>query len=194
MRKHSLVAYLLFALVVAGCDTGTLVDPGNQAAEVAGKAATMVPVKGSATFAADMTVVPPVLDCGSGQVFFRRFTGEGVFSHLGLMTIVIESSECWLDFGDGTLNVKGSWAQRAANGDMLYGTWGGKMYEADPAGGPNPWVFYAHDSDHPLEYTGGTGRFLGVTGFAEGGGTFDATSLSGSYRLEGVISSVGSLK
>ena len=36
----------------------------------------MVPFKGDAIFAADLTLVPPVNDCGFGEQFFRRFSGE----------------------------------------------------------------------------------------------------------------------
>jgi hypothetical protein len=186
----------MFALFVTGCDVGAPVDPGNATASdvAANKTPKMVPIKGKATFVADLTVVPPVVECGFGQTFFRRLNAEGVLSHLGSMTNVIEIDECWINLDDFTLGAKGTYNQTAANGDQLRGRWGGKMYGDDPDGGPNLWDFYAYDADHPLEYTGGTGRFEGAYGYGEGGGTFDRTTLEGTYWVDGMLSSVGSLK
>jgi hypothetical protein len=189
------MACVLFALVVVGCDVGPLadLDPGN-ATVMADKAPKLVPVKGKAIFRADLTAVPPVLDCGYGEVFFHRFDAEGVLSHVGSVANVIDIDECWINLGDGTLGVKGRFTITAANGDQLLGDWAGKMYGPNPDGGPNLWDFYAYDAAHPVQYTGGTGRFDGASGFAAGGGTFDRTTQTGTYRLDGLISSVGSLK
>jgi hypothetical protein len=45
-----------------------------------------------------------------------------------------------------------------------------------------------------LQHTGGTGRFNRAYGFAAGGGTVNQITPSGTYGLEGMLSSVGSLK
>ena len=187
---------ICFLLVLAfGCnDAGLLVTPDDNGGTSLAKhdEAKMVPLKGTATFATDLTAVPPVLDCGYGEDFTRRFTGEGNYSHLGSMTIVIESDECFVNLDDMTLGVIGRMTITAANGDQLQGTWGGKMYAPNPDGGVL-WDFYAYTGVHPVEITGGTGRFEGASGYVGGGGTFDYGTLTGTYWIDGMLSSVGSL-
>jgi hypothetical protein len=189
---------MCFLLILAfGCnDAELLVAPDEDGGTSLAKhhEPKMVPFKGDATFAADLTVVPPVNDCGFGEQFFRRFNGEGNYSHLGFMTIVIESDECWINPDDFTLGTKGPMTITAANGDQLYGNWAGKMYGPNPDGGPNLWDFYAYTGLHPVEITGGTGRFEEAHGYVAGGGTFDRTTLTGTYWIDGMLSSVGSLK
>ncbi len=195
MKTYLLMTCVVLALVVAGCDSGTLVDPGSSTAgvTVAGKAPMMVPIKADATFAADLTVVPPVIDCGYGQAFPARFNAEGIYSHLGSTTIVIEGDACWVN-ADFSVGVRGHVTLVAANGDELWGVWGLKSPGPPPGETLSNWDFYPYAGDYPLEFTGGTGRFEGAYGFAAGGGTYDRATLTGTYWFEGMVSSVGSLK
>jgi hypothetical protein len=196
MRTHSLLTCLLFALVVAGCDVGTLVDPGDSTApaEVAGKAPKMVPIKASAAFVADLTADPLVLDCGYGEVFFHAFLAEGIHAHLGRSTGRMVTDDCWVNLGDLSLGVKGTVTLTAANGDELWAVWGLKSPARPPGETLAEWDFYAYAASDPIQFTGGTGRFEGAYGSASGGGTFDRATLMGTYRFDGELSSVGSLK
>jgi hypothetical protein len=196
MQTHSLLTWLLSALIVAGCDVGTMVEPGDSAAtaEVTGKAPKMVPMKGRATFVADLTADPVVLDCGYGEVFFHRFNAEGINSHLGQSIATMVTDDCWVNLSDLSLGVKGRVTFTADNGDELWGVWGLKSPGLPPGETLAVWDFYAYAASDPIQFTGGTGRFEGAYGFASGGGTFDRATLLGTYWFEGVISSVGSLK
>ncbi len=196
MKTHSLVTCLLSVLVVAGCDVGALVDPGNStaASEVAGKAPKMVPTKGSATFVADLTADPVVLDCGYGEVFFHAFTGEGLFSHLGASTIAMVADTCWVNLGDLSEGVRGTVIITAANGDELWAVAGLKSPGPPPGETLAAWDFYPYAASDPIQFTGGTGRFEEAYGFASGSGTFDRATRMGTFWFDGVLSSVGSLK
>jgi len=190
------VLFCFLLLLALGCnDTELLVTPDDNGGTSLAKhhEAKMVPFKGDATFAPDLTLVPPVLDCGYGEVFFRRFTGEGIFSHLGVTTFIGESDACWVN-ADLTLGVSGHSTLVAANGDELLGVWGLKTPGPPPGGTVSNWEFYPYAGDYPVEFTGGTGRFEGASGYAGGAGTFDYGTMSATYWMDGIISSVGSLK
>ncbi len=190
------VLVCLLVVLAFGCnDSELLVTPHDNGATSLAKhhEAMMVPIKGDATFTPDLTLVPPVLDCGHGEVFFRRFTGEGVFSHLGATTFVGVSDDCWVN-PDFTLGVTGRSTLTAANGDELWGVWGLKTPGPPPGGTVSNWEFYPYAGDYPVEFTGGTGRFDDASGYTAGAGTFDYGTMTATYWMDGMISSVGSLK
>ena len=190
---------MCFFLVLAfGCsDAELLVTPDDNGETSLAKhhEAKMVPIKGDATFAADLTV--PILFCLDvdtgevGDVFFGRFTGEAIYSHLGATTFVGVSDDCWVD--DETLGVTGRATFTAANGDELWAIWG-LTGQAGINEGVAEWSFYEYAGDYPVEFTGGTGRFEGAYGHIGGAGTFDYSDLTGTWWSDGVISSVGSVK
>jgi hypothetical protein len=199
--KFTTIVSVFAGLLLVGCVDNPLSDltPADDSAtlqeQALAKAPQMVPIKGDATFAADMTV--PILLCLDvdtgevGDVFFGRFTGEAIYSHLGATTFVGVSDDCWVD--SGTLAVTGRGTLTAANGDELWILWG-LTGQAGINEGVAEWSFYEYAGDYPVEFTGGTGRFEGAYGHIGGAGTFDYSDLTGTWWSEGVISSVGSTK
>jgi hypothetical protein len=188
----------LLLVLAFGCnDAELLVTPDDNGATSLAKhhEAKMVPIEGDATFAADLTV--PILLCLDvdtgevGDVFFGRFTGEGIYAHLGAITFVGVSDDCWVD-GE-TLGVTGRATFTAANGHELWTIWG-LTGQAGINEGVAEWSFYEYAGDYPVEFTGGTGRFEGASGHLRGAGTFDYSDLTGTWWSDGVISSVGSTK
>ena len=76
----------------------------------------------------------------------------------------------------------------AANGDEIYGTFGGYL---TPTGTPG-----VYDNHETADATGGTGRFTGATGHWESGGQIDFTTEPISFVTpsQGWISTVGSTR
>ena len=119
--------------------------------------------------------LPPCTIHGHAIVF-------GNATHLGVYT------------GTGELATKtsairtfiGSFHWFAANGDEIYGTFGGYL---TPTGTPG-----VYDNHETADATGGTGRFTGATGHWESGGQVDFTTEPISFVTpsQGWISTVGS--
>jgi hypothetical protein len=179
--------FLLFALVLAGsaglaCDGAAPTAPGGAAAQYARMSApTFVPIKGEAELAVDPTggLLPcyvPGTDIVA-TMFPARFTSEGQFSHLGRTTSVIQLLACTAN-ADGTVSGPGTAVHTAANGDALYAEWTGT---------------FAQDGSSALTiaFTGGTGRFMKVTGEGTGGGLSDPATFAGTWWFEGMISRIG---
>jgi hypothetical protein len=114
--------------------------------------------------------------CGAGGIVID-VTGSGNATELGKYTA--HYRECLLP-ATGTVTA-GSFTLTAANGDMVYGTYGG---QAAPTGDPTVIAF-----DDPGVITGGTGRFQGAGGTVTQSG--HANMASGAYEgiLTGNVSS-----
>lgn len=146
-----------------------------------------MPIEGLFTFLPDLA--GGLVDCGGGFVFPHLYRAKGDISHLGHTNVLITLDECWLEAEPVPHLVGvGTGEYTAANGDQLYGEYVMPTY-LDPEGGP----VATYDLD-PIEYVGGTGRFDGVTGHAVGGGTMSIVTGAGSYWIQGMLASVGSLK
>jgi hypothetical protein len=137
-------------------------------------AADQVPFKASET--GTFQLVGP---CGTGGVVVD-VTGTGYSTQLGNYSA--HYSECLLP-ATGTVT-DGSFALTAANGDMVFGTYGGQAFPTD-----DPTVLTFED---PGVITGGTGRFAGASGVVTQSGL--ANLATGKYEgtLSGSVSSPGS--
>jgi hypothetical protein len=134
-----------------------------------------VPISG--TLSGYVETQEPVDECtihGHAIVF-------GNATHLGAYT---GTGELYQDVCNGTYI--GSFHWFAANGDELYGTFGGYL---TPTGTPG-----VYDNHETADATGGTGRFTGATGHWEAGGQVDFTTEPPSFvtPFQGWISTVGS--
>jgi hypothetical protein len=114
--------------------------------------------------------------CGTGGIVID-VTGTGHATELGNYTA--HYRECLLP-ATGTVTA-GSFTLTAANGDMVFGTYGG---QAAPTGNPNVLAF-----EDPGVITGGTGRFAGASGSVTQSGLADLAT--GEYEgiLTGSVSS-----
>ena len=146
-----------------------------------------VPIKGD--FAYSPIGNPPVACVGGFAA--SDVSGPGETSHLGTTTFEFTVVSCATDFGTETLTLIGPFTLTAANGDAIFF-------------GPSTVIFDLSEFlagtsifgalEFTGEITGGTGRFAGATGSVSGTGLNDFTTASGTFSLNGTVSSVGSLK
>ena len=117
--------------------------------------------------------------CGTGGIIVD-VTGTGHATELG--TYSAHYRECLLP-ATGTVTA-GSFTLTAANGDMVFGTYGGQAFPTDD---PNVLTY-----DDPGVITGGTGRFAGASGSVTQSGL--ANLAAGNYEgiLTGSVSSPAS--
>jgi hypothetical protein len=127
--------------------------------------------------------------CDALGLLYVHLEGGGIESHVGRYTI--SNSHC-LDPATGTFTA-GEFVKISASGDELRGTYQGTSQVLQA---PAPVGIFALDG--ALEFTGGTGRFVGATGSQHmvGRQTSDF-SLPGipteiELHMEGTISTVGS--
>jgi hypothetical protein len=182
MRCFVLFALILGAAVTVACDGAAPTAPDGAAAQYARMSSpTFVPIKGEAALAVDPSGgMLPCFVPGTDIVatmFPARFTSEGQFSHLGRTTSVIQLLACTAN-ADGTVSGPGTAVHTAANGDALHAEWTGT---------------FAQDGSSVLTiaFTGGTGRFMEVTGEGAGGGLSDPATFAGTWWFEGMISRIG---
>jgi hypothetical protein len=137
-------------------------------------AADQVPFKASET--GTFQLLGP---CGTGGIVVD-VTGTGHPTQLG--NYGAHYSECLLP-ATGTVR-DGSFTLTAANGDMVFGTYGGQAFPTDD---PNVLAY-----EDPGVITGGTGRFAGASGIVTQSGL--ANLATGEYEgtLTGSVSSPGS--
>jgi hypothetical protein len=141
---------------------------------------TQVPTKASLSGQVSANATP--ISCGVPGVGVPSLVdATGTMSHLGVVDVVIQVTTCSVD-AFGLLVMGGTSDITAANGDILH----------------NPsWTFVLDPTTGAFSFTqlvlaGGTGRFANATGSLAGGGAFDLADGSGSWTLQGKISSVGS--
>lgn len=161
-----------------------------------GRAGEFVPVKAAAageitslTYVADPALAPPGTTLAHGTT---EAVGHG--SHLGKYTLSGDF-EVHLEIIDGQFYVvsEGNWEATSASGDILRGT----FRHEELMGFVNGQLAGLGDFTGTAEFTGGTGRFEGATGFETTVGRLfpQPNGLEGFvYEHEGLISSVGSRK
>jgi hypothetical protein len=180
----------LFALV--GCDQSAPLAPFGESttAQLTPAAASglqMVPWKesyeASGTITLDARCPTPLL--------LVSLEGGGTATHVGKYTIV--NSHC-VDPSTGALT-SGTFIKTAANGDQIFGTYTGSTTIIQP---PAPIGIFGVTGT--LTFTGGTGRFAGVTGAATMSGSLQSDFSQPTVPTDvmlvmiGSISSVGSTK
>lgn len=107
-------------------------------------------------------------------------TGSGHATDVGKYTV--HYRECLLP-ATGVVE-DGSFTLTAANGDTLFGTYGG---QASPTSDPNVIAF-----DDPGVITGGTGRFAGASGTLDQSGVANLATGEYAATLTGTVSSPAS--
>ena len=159
MIHHFRSASSLVALgILMGCDQASPVSPSSA---VSIPLERLVPWKES--YEAAGTIAPHP-SCTNSQLL-TVLEGGGTATHVGKYTIV--NSHC-LDPATGAFT-GGTFTKTAANGDQLFGTYVGNSTVIQP---PAPVGIFGVTGT--LTYTGGTGRFAGITGTASMEGTLQA--------------------
>lgn len=141
----------------------------------------MVPLRGTGTLTAIPTAGVVACEAPDGSVIAvvpAVFDVLARYTHLGRTTGTSTTDECRFEPADGTLHLIGRAALAAADGDELLAALAITIYPDLSFGGE-------------VAVTGGTGRFDGATGWAGGGGTLDLEAGSGTFWIDGMISSVG---
>jgi hypothetical protein len=210
MRKLTFLLLLLpfVALGITACDGSE--NPAGPAApdqaslagtgaggagpiSAAGHGRELVPYRAEASFWPGTANMTPCFPDGSTTpvAALPAFSvGEGEHSHLGRATSVITDDYCTAILDGPTLVgllAGGTFTHTAANGDAISGVW-------DALFTPPSFEFVANGKNHPIVVTDGTGRFAGASGYAYGSGTIDPNTGQGSFSVQGVLTSVGSLK
>ena len=144
----------------------------------------VVPIKGD--FAYSDTGQPPVI-C-EGAFAAGDISGPGEASHLGKTVFEFSTVTCVADLVAQTLTIFGASTFTGANGDAFFFT-STNVFDLTAIGpdGVGPFTFTG-------DLAGGTGRFEGASGSLSGTGLNDFNIASGTFSLNGTISSVGSLK
>lgn len=186
MSHHLITASTLVGLgILMGCDQTSSVSPSSGSSiPGATAAAGLVPWKES--YQASGTIAPDA-QCPAPQLL-TILEGEGTATHVGKYTIV--NSHC-VDPVTGALT-DGSFTKTIANGEQLFGTYTGNSTVIQA---PAPIGIFGVTGT--LTYTGGTGRFTGVTGTASMEGTLTAdfsqqpVTARSTLKMVGEISSPG---
>jgi hypothetical protein len=134
----------------------------------------LVPFKATSTSTADAFVIPT-----EPPIVIQRITGSGEASPLGAYTIA-QHAVLQLNADGSPLSFAGSYANSAANGDALFGTYSGLFR---PSGTPGVVAF-----DGAFLITGGRGRFAGATGGGVARGEVDPATGKATLTLDGVVS------
>lgn len=201
MRKLRFLLLLLpfVFLGVAACDDSVNPAGPDQTAIAGHEAATagplsaarhgpkMVPYKADARFAPQSLVLtvctlPPGYS-GDPVALAQDNGGVGQHSHMGRTTSSITIAYCAVT-ATGVLG-GGHFTHVAANGDSFSGLW-------DALFTPPTFEFVKNGKTQPLVFESGTGRFEGISGYAQGSGTINPVTGFGTFSVRGVISSVGS--
>ena len=146
-----------------------------------------VPIKGDFAYSPS----GPQVVCKDGFEAPRIVSGPGETSQLGETVFEFTVDDCATDFGAATLTINGSFTLTGANGDAIWvGTSTGVFDISGVLAGET--LFGAFELVGQI--TGGTGRFAGATGSVSATGVNDFSIASGTFSLDGTVSSVGSLK
>jgi hypothetical protein len=175
-RRTGQVLLLLAGGCLAACDSPTepiALEPAFhdvhdgmvplQAQEVAWPAPDATPVLCDPAFA--------------GVVLPNRLLAAGTGSHFGKLASVILGTGCAVNLATGVVSMAGTAVHTAANGDRLFATWTGTML--------------AGSLTLDINFSGGTGRFQGVTGSGLGSGTMNPATGSGEWTINGRITPPG---
>lgn len=174
----SFLFMLLGASMAAGCESSTAPQPEFGAAAVAGHDPVTVFFSGGGTFApAGGSITCPVI--GPGPAIYA---GTGVMSRLGRTEVLATWTTCGIN-PLGQIAMTGVIAFTAANGDVIEGT-----FTQTFTGSAGAVSYFDVD---PITFTGGTGRFAGVTGAAQGNGSFDQATQQGEMEFYGTMTPPG---
>jgi hypothetical protein len=147
----------------------------------------MVPFKGRWDAPADLKegFVPcPDPDGNPTEIAFPSIIrAEGQVTHLGRTQTVIYNEGCTFHPATGTVTATGSAVHTGAHGDAVFAEFQNETSLADGTFG-----------SENIQFVGGTGRFEGATGRASSQGTLDLTTFEAAFTIDGMISSVGSLR
>ncbi len=157
-RVFTLCGILLALVFIAGCSGSNPASPSVGPSVVASAASVRVPVPLVGEASGQTWEVPGA--CAGPPVHAKTISeATGTFTHLGLTTLRAE--HCFVRPNpDGTFLFAGTATLRGANGDEIHGTYSGNMF---PPSGPG-----RIETAATLVVTGGTGRFAGASGEAEG--------------------------
>jgi hypothetical protein len=191
-RFLSTSSSVLALLALTGCDQSSPLAPAGESparepTEAAASGPQMVPWKES--YKASGTITPGAR-CAA-PLMLVSLEGGGTATHVGKYTIV--NSHC-LNLSTGALT-NGTFIKTAANGDQIFGTYTGGSTIIQP---PAPIGIFGVTGT--IRFTGGTGRFAGVTGTSTMSGSlqsdFSQPGVPTDVTLEmvGSISSPGSTK
>ena len=109
---------------------------------------------------------------------------------MGKTASEFHTAACVTDFGAATLTAVGSLTLTGANGDAIFSVSTVIFDLTEVLSG----ISQLGALDVSGEITGGTGRFAGATGSLTATGVNDFSMASGTFSLNGTVSSVGSLK
>lgn len=178
----------VLAFVFASCDKEApigVVNTNDNVSPPAKAQGKQVPFKVRVTFSFVEMLPPDATRCGEDAPVYV-WQGSGYGTHLGKFDVAL--SNCSLDEGAAFKNGEGFYI--AANGDRI-----DFVYSKDvvtllvPTDDPDVFTF-----ENPWEFTGGTGRFAGVSGSGVTYGYYNAAEFAGGYVNVGTISTVGSGK
>ena len=171
MKHPSITVAALVASACVACTTPSPTAPTAAASNTRGAATqregTSRALKGSCTLTFGAVPVPPP------PVIHQIDTGTCQFTHLGRTQF----------YGEQDINlaagVQSGWRTlTAANGDQLYFTHTGTSMPA----GPGLVSFVAQ-----MTIVGGTGRFAGATGAAQGTGTANLATRTTTVTIDGTV-------
>lgn len=173
MQNVQRIAVLsLFALTVAGCSGDTIgesLTAPESALAVRNSSAASGPITRPAGGKCRTTIVPDFSQISSG-ILMLEIAGVCELKHLGRTTMTAQQT-VYVFTGD----IVNTAVYTAANGDSFTSTFVG----TDPTGTA---VFTGTE-----EYSGGTGRFVGVTGHTEIEGSANLTLWVGQFTMSGWI-------
>lgn len=145
----------------------------------------MVPIKGRWTAQAAPDAVPVVCLGPNEQPtdvsLPSTIIAQGQVTHLGRTHTVISGDWCEVDFIERTVTASGTAVHTGANGDAIVARYRNVTSLDDG-------TFRSEN----IAFVDGTGRFEGVEGSASSQGVFDFSTATGSFSIEGMITSVGS--
>ena len=145
-----------------------------------------VPIKGDFAYSPS----GPQVVCVNGFAAPGIVSGPGETSQLGETVFEFTVADCATDFGAATLTINGSFTLTGANGDAIWvGISTGVFDISGVLVGDQFGAF-----EIVGQITGGTGRFAWATGSVSATGVNDFSIASGTFSLDGTVSSVGSLK
>jgi hypothetical protein len=141
-----------------------------------------VPFEGTMSVAGDPSGGMVFCSSPAGFSTLQSVDLHGIISHLGETSGVETVSGCSLDLATGLFATNGTVVYTAANGDQVSGTFETTVQ------------VLTGEVSFTAESTGGTGRFVGVTGSAIGEGMVDLATHTGTVSFSGWMSNIGSSK
>lgn len=174
--KHILLGLAVVLLALAGCSDDNPVADEDEMVALTGNWDLVMDPAGEPVSCVDTEGNPVQFAFPSNTI-----TAVGEVSVLGTTNSVVTLDACTI-YPEGYLQGPGTFTHTGSNGDAIVGTYVGVIY-LDGTISFDPDV-----ADPPIVVTGGSGRFVGATGWATGGGTIDLVTGTGSFWIDGMIS------